>query len=62
MRAVVSVLRPAAANKQRDSATEEEILMLRSIRDVNEVRVRACVCAALWQLSGCLLCVFVCAA
>lgn len=36
MRAVISVLRAAAANKQRDvSGASEEVLMLRSIRDVN---------------------------
>lgn len=34
-RAVISVLRAAAANKQKDSTTDEEVLMLRCIRDVN---------------------------
>lgn len=41
MRAIVSVLRSAAANKQKDSATDEEVLMLRSIRDVNEPKFLA---------------------
>lgn len=35
MRAVISVLRAAAANKQRSPETSEAVLMLRSIREVN---------------------------
>jgi hypothetical protein len=35
MRAVISVLRAAAANKQRSPDVSEAILMLRSIREVN---------------------------
>lgn len=35
MRAVMSVLRAAAANKQKFTDVSEDVLMLRSIRDVN---------------------------
>ena len=41
MRAVMSVLRAAAANKQRSPDTLEDVLMLRSIRDVNEPKFLA---------------------
>jgi dynein heavy chain len=35
MRAVISVLRAAAANKQKSGELSEDVLMLRSIKDVN---------------------------
>lgn len=35
MRAVISVLRAAAANKQKCGELGEDVLMLRSIKDVN---------------------------
>ncbi|GFR44543.1 hypothetical protein Agub_g5814 [Astrephomene gubernaculifera] len=41
MRAVMSVLRAAAANKQRSPDTLEDVLMLRSIKDVNEPKFLA---------------------
>ncbi|PNH07360.1 Dynein heavy chain 7, axonemal [Tetrabaena socialis] len=41
MRAVMSVLRAAAANKQRSAETLEDVLMLRSIKDVNEPKFLA---------------------
>ena len=41
MRAVMSVLRAAAANKQRSPDSNEDVLMLRSIKDVNEPKFLA---------------------
>ena len=41
MRAVISVLRAAAANKQKSGDVSEDVLMLRSIKDVNEPKFLA---------------------